>query len=391
MRGRSGSLAVSLVAALTLVGFLSPPDAAAATGGKDQVALGAYIPRSAWQPGEIDRYSRLVGRRPVIVSIYKSWDSQPFDQTELDGVWSRGAVPMISWEPLSYQSREFPLGAIQRGHFDDYVRESARAARDWGRPILLRFAHEMNGDWYPWGRGVGDNNSYRYRAVWRRLVGIFRTQGADNVQWVWAPNVNTGGDFPFLDLYPGDQWVDWVGFDGYNWAKAGEWNSFTDVFDNSYEELTQHTSRPMIITETGSSESGGDKAAWVSSALDREIPGFARIRAVVWFEDEFKGLDARADSSSDSLEAFRASIASPQWGLSRAELLATPASYGGGSTAAPPAPGDGFGEPSFLYRITHKLQGRYLWIAVGMAAALLVLLALASLFVRRILRARPAE
>ena len=383
-------LAVLLVTAAAVF-LAAQPAAGADTSGS--VALGAYIPDAEQHPALIDRYGALVGRPPVIVSYYHQWDSVPFVPSELRAAWDRGAVPMITWEPMSYSGRSYPMRLIQRGRFDQYIRESARAAAHWGHPILVRFAHEMNGTWYPWARGVDGNNSYRLKAVWRRVVGIFRTQHATNVQWVWTPNVNTGGDFPFRDLYPGDAWVDWVGFDGFNWAQRGAWNSFTEIVDNTYEELAKISSRPMIVAEAGSNESGGDKAAWVSSALRREIPYFSRIKAVVWFDDlinegEGEGaLDARANSSAASLRAFRSAIASPVYSLTRSQLLATPADLVGG-TAAPGRPSGGFGEPSFLYRITAKLHGRYLWYAIG--TGFLALLG-SILLVRSRFRARAAR
>jgi hypothetical protein len=387
--------ALALLAALAL----SPvgPAAAGATPPQPAVALGVYLPEVGAHPERIDAFGKLAGRDPVIVSDYKQWDSIPFEAAELDAIWSRGAVPMITWEPLSYQGKSFPLREIQRGKFDRYIRESARAARAWGHPILVRFAHEMNGDWYPWGRGVDGNNSYRFRAVWRRVVRLFREQGATNVQWVWTPNVNTGGEFPFRDLYPGDRWVDWVGFDGFNWAQAGEWNSFTAIVDNTYEEIARISDRPMIVGETGSSEGGGDKAEWVTSALTREIPKLPRIRAVVWFDARFDGagesgggLDPRVDSSPDALQAFRAGISSPYYGLDRAELLATPAGYAVGPASAPDPPSGGYGQPSLLYRLVHKLHGRYIVYAAAMGVFALLLLALAIVLVRRWRRRRKA-
>jgi hypothetical protein len=380
------------MAGLTLLAAGLAPTAAAAAGPKPAVALGVYLPEVGEHPDRIDAYGRLVGRDPVIVSDYRQWDSVPFEAAELNAIWSRGAVPMIAWEPLSYAGRSFPLREIQRGGFDRYIRESARAAREWGRPILVRFAHEMNGDWYPWGRGVEGNNSYRFRAVWRRVVRLFREQGADNVQWVWTPNVNTGGEFPFRDLYPGDRWVDWVGFDGFNWARAGEWNSFTSIVDNTYEEIAAISRRPMIVAETGSSDSGGDKAEWVASALGREIPRLPRIRTVVWFDARFEGageagggLDPRVDSSPDALRAFRQAIASPLYGLDRSELLATPADWVPGPGAAPDPPGGGYGQPSLLYRLLHKLHGRYIAYAaaIGLFALLLAAVGIGFLVRRR--------
>jgi Glycosyl hydrolase family 26 len=387
------------VLAVLLAALAAPSATAAAAPQKAAVAFGAYLPDLAEEPGQLDSFSRLVGRSPVVVGLYDQWDVLPFDPAELGPAWRSGAVPMVTWEPLSYSGEEFPLRAIQRGRFDQYIRESAAAARRWGKPLLVRFAHEMNGDWYPWGRGVEGNNSYRYRAVWRRVVEIFRNRAADNVQWVWTPNVNTGGELPFQDLYPGDRWVDWVGFDGFNWAERGEWNSFTELVDNTYEELATLTDKPMIVAETGSSQSGGDKAAWISSALRREIPAMPRIRALVWFNERFEdsdgegddSLDPRVNSSPAALRAFRRGIASPYYGLTRAQLLATPARFARGPVSAPDAPSEDFGQPSLLYRYTHKLHGPYLVAAIGAAVAALLLLGLvAGLLVRRARRRRQA-
>jgi hypothetical protein len=383
-------------AALLILALALPARAVSAAPGPS-VAFGAYLPELASHPDRIETLAHAVGRSPVLVNTYAQWDYVPFDQELLEAIWQQGAVPMVTWEPLSYEGREFRLGAIQRGRFDPYIRESADAAREWGRPVFVRFAHEMNGDWYPWGRGVEGNNSYRYRAVWRRVVEIFRNQGADNVKWVWSPNVNTGGELPFRDLYPGDEWVDWVAIDGFNWALRGEWNSITDIVDNTYEELTRLTGRPLMIAETGSAEDGGDKAEWVSSALEHEIPGLPRVRAVVWFDAIFGDvgasdggtLDARIDSSAESLRAFRSGIASPVYGLSRARLLATPVDYRPGSVAAPAPPEGGYGAPSFLYSVAQKLHGRYLVLAIACVAVGLAVVVLAAyVFKRRRLRRR---
>jgi hypothetical protein len=59
----------------------------------------------------------------VIVSYYHQWDSIPFVPSELRAAWDRGAVPMITWEPMSYSGRHYPMRLIQRGRFDEYIRK----------------------------------------------------------------------------------------------------------------------------------------------------------------------------------------------------------------------------------------------------------------------------
>lgn len=359
-----GVLAATTSAVLTLV----PAQAAA-----EPIAVGAYVPDADWNPPLIDAFARQVGRAPAVISSYKRWRLRPFVRTELQAISRREAVPLITWEPWTLAGRGFSLRAIARGRYDSYARQAAKRAAAWERPILLRFAHEMNGDWFPWG--TNDNTPRIYKAAWRHLVQIFRSAGADNVEWVWTPNVEGGGQYPFRGFFPGNEWVDWVGLDGFNWARRGEWQSFTELFGSSYEMLAGITSRPMLIAETGSSQSGGNKAAWVTSALRQELPRFSRIRAVVWFSDPVGEVDFRVDSSPASLKAFRSAIASPRYGLTRSALLSTPANFRHGA-AAPPPPSGGYGQPSLLYRLTQKLHGRYLLIAVAALTALLILLGL---------------
>lgn len=381
-----GSCLLAVLLALCL------PAAAPAAGGQAepqrQVGLGAYIPHATYEPARIDAFSRAVGRDPIILSSYKPWTEPPLQPSELNTVWEHGAVPMVTWEPWSWEGdQKFPLRAIAAGRYDGYIRRAARVAKAWGHPILLRFAHEMNGTWYPWSVDRPGNSPAIYKRVWRHLVRLFRSEGADNVEWVWAVNVDNGSH-SFTGDYPGDRWVDWVGLDGFNWASHGEWNSFTEIFGDSYDELRRLTDRPILITETASNQSGGDKAAWTKSALESEIPAFPAIRAVIWFDEPFNGVDARVNSSPDALKAFRRGVSSPFYGLTRAEFLATPSTLPT-PTAAPSPPGGNFGQPSLAYRILQKFHGVYLWIGIAVASVFLIVLALAARGIRRRLATEP--
>jgi hypothetical protein len=127
-----------------------------------------------------------------------------------------------------------------------------------GVPIMVRFAHEMNGDWYAWKMRPA-----LYREKFRLLANTIHST-ATNTAMVWAPNY--GGDYPFgvyrgmsrstytngygtladwylLDsngdgvltngnvlrddpyapFYPGDRYVDWVGMTLYHWGQVYPW------------------------------------------------------------------------------------------------------------------------------------------------------------------------
>lgn len=352
--------------AVALAALVASPTAAPAA----PIAVGAYVPDHWKDPTLIDKYAKQVGRMPAIVISYKRWDIKPFYRPELRQINRRGALPMVTWEPWNTAGDSFKLRQIAQGRFDGYLRRSAREARDWGKPIMLRFAHEMNGDWEPWGRGAPGSGSRNFVAAWRHLVTVFREEGADNVLWVWCANVNTG-KLPFMQFYPGDKWVDWVGLDGFNWGGSIGWRSFSEVFAGSYEVLAAETSKPILIAETGSGEEDGDKAAWVQSALLRELANFELVRAVVWFNSIDRS-DFRVASSPAALAAFREGIALPQYSGGRAELLATPSARVAVPVAAVPIPSDGYGAPSWLQVLWRKLGDRLgaaLWPLIALLAA----------------------
>ena len=309
-----------LVAVLVVQASVAGGARGASAAESHQVALGVYIPKISWYPGRIDRYARLVGRKPVIVSYYKQWDFAPFVERELKLVWRRGALPVVTWEPLSYHGRRYPLRAIARGRYDRYLRRSARAAVAWGRPIFVRFAHEMNGDWYPWGRGVDGNTARRYKMAWRRVVRVFRRNGARNVRWVWTPNVNHGGGLPFKRFYPGDRWVDWVGLDGFNWGHGGRSLSFRKIFGRSYRVLRRISHHPIMIAETGAY--GRGKARWITQAMRRQLPRMPGIKALVWFNGAANGVDLRFNSSRPALRAYRSAARRGRYRTTRERFLA---------------------------------------------------------------------
>jgi Glycosyl hydrolase family 26 len=374
-------LAVALLA-LTLAAGLASAARAPAQG---QIAIGVYLPNQWKDPSQIDAFARRVGQKPAIILTYKRWDVKPFYPPELEQIGKRGALPMVSWEPWETSGKPAKLWAIARGRYDGYLRRSAHLAKLWGKPVMARFAQEMNGSWAPWERGHSGSTPRSFIQAWRHVVSVFRQAGADNVIWVWCPNVNTG-HLPFMQYYPGDSWVDWVGLDGFNWGGSIGWRSFSEIFAGSYEELARRTSKPILIGETGSGQTRGDKAAWVRSAFQREMPNFSRVRAVVWYNSVDRA-DFRIDSSPSALRAFRQGIAQPGYQGTRAGILATPAVVHG-RVETISIPESGFGQPPLLERFWQKVGDRLggaRWAAIAVFA--LALFALVALVRRR--RRRP--
>jgi hypothetical protein len=288
--------------------------ARASDAGTSSIRLGINIDGSP-DTSALASYTSLAGAPPSIVMWYQQWSEPLFYPKQLSDVASVGATPMVTWDP-TINGAGIPFADISNGTYDTYIRNAALAAKAWGKPLYLRFAHEMNLSDSPFGPGQDGNTAAGFVGAWRHVVSVFRDAGADNVQWVWSPNVDCAGRCPFTSFYPGDAWVDWVALDGYNYSSTDHepWKSIDQIFGPSYATLSAMTNKPMMIAETASAEQGGNKAAWITEAFLHEIPNeLPRVRAVVWF-DRVKETDWRVDSSASALSAWRKVVASPIYG-----------------------------------------------------------------------------
>jgi len=166
-----------------------------------------------------------------------------------------------------------------------------RNINDTGVGVFVRFAHEMNGNWYPWGARPGE-----YRNTYRAVAMAVKA-AAENTAMVWAPNTGVGypfngagkyfpaatearfkqmdtnndgvidkGDDPFGPYYPGDDVVDWIGISLYSKRDNGEPDETANELGkritlsmyitspvtnfNLYEQYAKDKNKPFIIAET---------------------------------------------------------------------------------------------------------------------------------------------
>ena len=338
-----------LAAALMLTTTGIPCLSARAQGG--EIALGCYyyLDGGLNAPGDaaaVSAWRTNVGRLPSVWSIYQGWTGwNQFPASQAQRAQQLGGQLMVTWEPWSGAARDsnWSCRRVAEGAYDPYIRQYARAVRASGAPVMIRLAHEMNGDWYPWSTAYVSSNARNngnspddYVAMWQRVVRIFRVEGARNASWVWAPNIIYQTAFnsyerqcaDLEDLYPGDEWVDWIGLSIYNDGARRPWRSFGQLFDGSYRIVAGLTNKPMMVAELGVTEQGAphgqSKAQWISSAFLREIPRFyPRVKLVnYFFRDKSNQGESnyRFDSSPAALAAFRSVVASPIYGGSVADM-----------------------------------------------------------------------
>ncbi len=312
-----------------------PPPAPSPSPTSKSIYWGAWIgnhrtgTEAPWDMKAVDSLSQAVGKQPSVVNFSAPFANcssgncsfYNFPQNEFNTIRDYGAIPMYSWGSQAIpvaadlNQPDFQLSDVISGRYDTYIRNFASAAKKWGKPFFLRFNWEMNGGWFAWAEGVNGNKSGEYVAAWRHVHDIFTEVGATNATWVWCPNVDPEGHFQKLGgLYPGDAYVDWTGLDGYNWgtnpARPDRWRSFDSLYRSTYKLITETIapSKPMIISEVGSTEHGGSKAAWIKDMLAKVPVDYPQVRGLLWFEKFDDGMDWPLSTSASATDAFAEGI-----------------------------------------------------------------------------------
>lgn len=259
-----------------------------------------------------------LGRHLDVINFYQAWVwDTPLPVTELRAVAAGGAEPEITWEPWDpRQGTDQPgysLAAISAGTHDAYITSWAQAAAGYGKPLMIRWGHEMNGTWYPWAPAVNGGSPAAYIAAYRHVHDLFRAAGATNVSWVWSPNVVQGQPTPLAQLYPGPGYVDVIGIDGYNGgsdvSSMGGWRTPQEVFASTLAVVGQLApTTPVVVNETGSSEHGGNKGAWIAQLFDY-LATATRVSGLFWFDYAIPGqADWRLTTSPAALAAAGAAL-----------------------------------------------------------------------------------
>jgi hypothetical protein len=279
---------------------------------------------------KLQAYGTQMGKSPSLVMWYISWQTSGFPLEQAQQVYDQGYIPHIVWEPW------MGLDDILSGKWDGYLQSFGESLKQYGHPVMLRFAHEFNGDWYPWvfDKGVLGGTvtkPERWIQAYQYVHDKVASAGGKNAIWLWSPNVGNGGKNPYdiTSYYPGDAYVDWIAVDGYNWGTSqswSSWQSFSQVFGPIYQKLVaNYPGKPIMIGEFGCSSTGEtvghDKAAWITDTFDQLNNNYPNIKAFIWFNLN-KETDWRFNTSPQSTAAFKAGIQQPFIGSDREQLLA---------------------------------------------------------------------
>jgi hypothetical protein len=203
---------------------------------------------------------------------------------------------MLSWEPwapvpavLGVQAQARPQPGyrnvdIARGVQDRRLLRVANEVAHFDGTVYLRYAHEMNGYWYPWSR---DPRAYVW--AWRRIVRIFAAAGAHNVRFVWSVNANLyqperAWRRGLHRYWPGRRYVDLVGTTMIDFG--GDKDYAVARFAPRLRALRRDYGKPVVLAETNTEREGA--VEWLADlrALLRRSPW---IRGVFWSQLPSRG------------------------------------------------------------------------------------------------------
>jgi hypothetical protein len=257
--------------------------------------LGVYEtgPPQRYQP--VAEFAKAAGKQPNLIGYYSGW-RQAFERSFAQTVHRHNAVTIVQWDPTGAS-----ISGVATGHYDDYLRSFADSVRDFGQPVVIGFGHEMNADWYSWG--YGHVPAPTFVAAWRHIVTLFRSQGADNVSWLWTINADRPGTGPVKSWWPGAKYVDWVGIDGYYVRPS---DNFSTVFGETIAQVRMFTRKPVLLSETAVGPAAGQFAKIAD--LFAGMHQFQTI-GLVWFDisqhDGVYHQDWRIENSRAAEAAFR--------------------------------------------------------------------------------------
>ena len=147
-------------------------------------------------------------------------------------------------------------------------------------PVLFRPWHEMNGNFFFWGEGF--RTTEEYKALWRDTVRILSEDfNVHNLLYVYAPNF-VSSEFEYLRNYPGDEYVDMLGIDVYDFNNR---RFLSTALRNLQivEDIAKDKNMLFALTETGLTNVTEND--WWTQKLYKAIRSSSISYVMIWRND----------------------------------------------------------------------------------------------------------
>jgi hypothetical protein len=250
----------------------------------------------------------LAGRKMAMARVYMIWDEE-FPTKLMDFIAERGTIPLFSLQTSRDREPIVSWASVAAGRQDAKIDAVATEFKELGVPAFFAFHHEPE----------GEGDAADYVAAYQHVHDRFQAVGATNVSFAEILMAYTFRQGTAEQWYAGDEYVDVLGADGYNWygcpGRNDPWVTFEWVFEDFYN-FGLDKGVPMIIGEWASMEDPlipGRKAAWLVET-EATLKQWPEIKAISYYDNGREGgatCDWWIDSSDLGLAAFQAMGADP--------------------------------------------------------------------------------
>lgn len=258
-------------------------------------------------PEAIKDFEKRVHSNPDYLAYFVHWgnDNGKLPTWLKDYAYTKDRTLVIFWEASDYliggtNQPEFSYQTILDGKHDKYLISFAEQVKAYKGPIILIPFSELNGNWTPWSGTKNGNTPEKAVLAFRYVHRFF--DSASNVKFglaVNAASVPNTQENSIDSYYPGDEYVDYVGVDGFNMGNP--WDSFSDIFNSPLNTLSKYN-KPMFVFSFGSAESY-EKAHWLNDALNVQMPKYPLLKGFIYFNQN-KERNWLLWSDENTLEVF---------------------------------------------------------------------------------------
>ena len=239
------------------------------------VAAAAYLSNKAIERGEIVTLSLHMPNFSV-VSAKQSSEKESYAHYDFSGYTPN----TLTGDPVS----ELLPGGKYNEVFNAYLDMVADYGKQVNGAVLFRPFHENTGSWFWWGKAFCDpatyQNIFRYTVEYLRDI-----KGVHNFLYVYGPGSEAESVEDYAERYPGDSWVDMVGFDMYNTAPDvnSDWMQEFEKELNIVDQFAKSHNKLIAVTETGAANAvaKGDNQTALLKSGNKDLDWYNRVLNVV--------------------------------------------------------------------------------------------------------------
>ncbi len=276
---------------------------------------GMYVPAASDSEltSAVSAQESYLGRRLDIIERYHdmSLSSDGIFPDPAEKQLARNHLLLFSWAPRIWSPRtKLQWSDVAAGAYDrTVVIPEARRLQAFGQPVFLSFASEPDGV-------TGQGTAAQYVAAWRHVHDVFTRLGVRNVIWVWTTEGYLPHAADIAAMYPGDAYVDWIGYDPYNFylCHRASWQSFAQLVGPFYRWLTSRgLTKPIMLAEFSTAPDPGNpqrQADWYRSVVPT-LQQYPRIKAVIQWNSPTRGCQLQLVHGTAAGQAYRQAGLSP--------------------------------------------------------------------------------